>query len=348
MADTQITILGMSGAGKTCYLLGLYYKMGAGLKGFTITTDEDMDVSLRDRYARLCDVSLDKEQRFPAGTDNISQYVFNLQYGYKTIMSFDWVDYPGAVLERKSTGNLEDYETIKQSINKSSSLFICVDGSLLTGDDVDEKIENVRDNCSNVINTFFSEYFAENRELPPTAIIITKYDVCKDDTNPDELCEIIEESFNPFFTQNEDKKIVTIIPVSLGTNIMDDGGKGKMRPLNIHLPIFMAIWFSLSKKIQEYQKDIERQKSIDESNISNLKGKKINEESKWFFKNKEEIQRLATAISNAEAAKNSKTKEMTNLLNMMSSNSDRLASELEKIPFVYVNGEKSSFSAIIR
>ena len=34
MADTRITILGMSGAGKTCYLLGLYYKMGSGMKGW--------------------------------------------------------------------------------------------------------------------------------------------------------------------------------------------------------------------------------------------------------------------------------------------------------------------------
>ena len=44
MADTQITILGMSGSGKTCYLLGLYYRMGSGLKGYTITTDDDTDV----------------------------------------------------------------------------------------------------------------------------------------------------------------------------------------------------------------------------------------------------------------------------------------------------------------
>ena len=52
MVDTQITILGMSGAGKTCYLLGLYYKMGAGMRGYTITTDEDTDVELRDRYKK--------------------------------------------------------------------------------------------------------------------------------------------------------------------------------------------------------------------------------------------------------------------------------------------------------
>ena len=117
MADTQITILGMSGSGKTCYLMGLYYKMGSGLRGYTITTDEDTDVELRDRYAKLCDVTLEKEKRFPAGTDNISKYVFDLQYGYNTVMSFDWVDYPGGLLDRKNSGNLEEYEDVKKAIN---------------------------------------------------------------------------------------------------------------------------------------------------------------------------------------------------------------------------------------
>lgn len=90
--------------------------------------------------------------------------------------------------------------------------------------------------------------FKSNRALPPTAIVVTKYDICKDDTDEEELCEIIEESFSPFFTKDENQKIVTIIPVSIGTNIMDDDCSGKMKPLNIHLPIFMGIWFALSKK----------------------------------------------------------------------------------------------------
>ena len=68
MADTQITILGMTGSGKTCYLLGLYYKMASGMKGYTITTDEDTDLDLRKRYSKMCDQTLG-EARFPVGTD---------------------------------------------------------------------------------------------------------------------------------------------------------------------------------------------------------------------------------------------------------------------------------------
>lgn len=348
MADTQFTILGMSGSGKTCYLLGLYYKMGAGLRGFTVTTNEDTDVQLRDRYVRLCDITLEKEKRFPAGTDSVAKYEFDLQYGYNTIMSFDWVDYPGGLLDRKNTGNLEEYEDVKEAINNSSSLFICVDGSLLLGDDIDEKIENVRDNCSNVINTFFTEYFKSNHELPPTAIIVTKYDICKADTDAEELCEIIEEAFSPFFVKNDNKKVVTIIPVSIGTNIMDNDGSGKMKPLNIHLPIFMGIWFALSKKIQEYELNIQKKKEENDSAISQLRDEKAKRENKWIFKNKNEVEEIARIIQDAERNGKQQTQEMNDMLNAMVNNSDKLIKELEKIPYVYINGKRGSFSEIVK
>lgn len=345
MSDTQITILGMSGSGKTCYLLGLYYKMGSGLKGYTITTDDDTDVQLRNRYAKLCDASLPKEKRFPAGTDNISKYSFDLQYGFKTVMSFDWVDYPGGVLSKKNSENIEEYEEVKTAINGSSSLFICVDGSLLLGDDIDEKIDNVKDNCSNVINTFFSEYFKCNRQLPPTAIIVTKYDMCRQDTDEEELNEIIKEAFSPFFAKNENKKITAIIPVSIGTNIMDNDFGGKMKPLNVHLPIFMAIWFALSKKIQNHEEKMQAQDRDSRENIERLRYQKTREENKWwFFKNSDEIRSLAEKIRDEEK----KSEEMTNLLNLMQYDSDNLIKELEKIASVFVDGEPTSFSRIIK
>lgn len=346
MADTQITILGMSGAGKTCYLLGLYYKMGSGMRGYTITTDEDTDVQLRDRYTKMCDQELGKE-RFPAGTDNISRYEFNLQYGYRTIMSFDWVDYPGGMLDRKNEGNLDEYENVKKAINNSSSLFICVDGSLLIGDDIDEKIDRVKDECSSVINTFFSEYFQSNNALPPTAIVVTKYDLCKEDTDEEELCEIIEEAFSPFFVKDNRERFVTIIPVSIGSNIMADDYSGKLKPLNIHLPIFMGIWFALSKKIQNYGSDIEKQEQKNSASISKLRNMKAKEENKWIFKSNSEVRRLARAIQEAEKNGTKQTKEMNDLLNAMTNNSEKLVKELEKIPYVYINGERSSFSNII-
>lgn len=219
---------------------------------------------------------------------------------------------------------------------------------MLLGDDVDEKIDNVRDECSNIINTFFTEYFKSNNSLPPTAIIVTKYDVCKNDTDEKELCEIIEEAFSPFFVKNNTEKVVTIIPVSIGTNIMDDNYSGKMKPLNIHLPIFMGIWFALSKKIQEHEKNMQRHEKANDGKISDLINKKAREENKWFFRSQSEIQNLTRRIQDAENENKKQTEQLKLMLNAMVDNSDKLIKELEKIPYVFINGERSSFAELIQ
>lgn len=189
--------------------------------------------------------------------------------------------------------------------------------------------------------------FKSNRALPPTAIVVTKYDICKDDTDEEELCEIIEEPFSPFFTKDENQKIVTIIPVSIGTNIMDDDCSGKMKALNIHLPIFMGIWFALSKKIQSYENEIQRQEQNTQGAISNLKVRKAREENKWFFKSKSELERLAGEIQEVENKGKTQSQKMKYMLKAMSDNSDKLFKELEKISYVFINGERSSFRDII-
>lgn len=161
MSETTMTILGTSGAGKTCYLLSMYHKMCIGMNGFTITTDDDTDVDLRHRYDQMKDRSLGN-RRFPAGTDGRSQYEFTLECGYKPVMSFSWDDYPGGYLDVKGTGDMDSYKQIEQSILNSSCLFICIDGTLLQGDDIDEKISAIQDDCSIYINPFFSKYRKEH------------------------------------------------------------------------------------------------------------------------------------------------------------------------------------------
>ena len=346
MENTKITILGMSGTGKTCYLLGLYYRMGAGLNGFSLAADDDTDVQLRDRYARLCDATLEPAQRFPAGTDNTSKYTFDLQYGYNTIMSFDWIDYPGGSLDKKNKGNLEEYEDIKNTINKSSSLFICVDGSLLCGDDFEEKVDNVKDNCSNVINTFVKDYKQENKVLPPTAIIVTKYDLCMADTDAEQLKDIIKEAFSPFFVEDNSEKVVAIIPVSIGVNIMDNKCPGKLKPLNIHLPIFMGVWFALVKKMKMCEMLNKHKRKKVDAEIDKLRNQKARQENRWIFMKKKKIKKLAEEIQEEEKAGRALDQSTNTQLKTMQYNCDKLVEELKSIPYVYLDGKKSSFDEI--
>lgn len=362
MADTKLTIIGMSGSGKTCYLLGMFYKMTGGLKGYNLHTDDDTHTELTHRYEVLNDENK-RQGRFPKPTDMPEKFIFNLQYGYQDILSFEWADYPGGYLKEKNDGDVEGYSDVKNSILNSSTLFICIDGSLLYGDDTDEKIERVRDNCSNTINHFFSEYRQENGNLPPTAFIITKYDECAKDTDLDELCTIVEGAFSGFFTEiTGSKNITTIIPVTLGKSIKDDEYAGNLKPENIHLPIFMGIWFALrdyvknlgsenskiNKQINELASSLRNHSSLDQTKkqrlndeIESLQRSKANEQNRLFGGNKKyllelqnKISELNKEISDTEAAAQGRDKMASNVNSQLSKelqdNITQLSVALEK------------------
>ena len=285
-SDTQFTILGMSGAGKTCYLLALYYLLSAGLDGFTLDAAFDSDRSL---LARQCEMlknsGLSADERFPVGTDQISKYAFSLNYGFKKIMTFDWLDYPGGLLDPKNSGTGDEYEQLMTAINKSSCLFICVDGSLLSGDDEAEKIHNVREKCSSVFNRFISSYLANNNVLPPTVFIITKYDECKAEFIA--VDRIIRQAFSPFFIDDQSdsgEKYATVIPVTLGQNIMDNNGHGKFEPEAVELPIYLGLLFAISKMKHQAEQDLDSHNELIKYNVNVL-----NKNNGKIFKNNQDV-----------------------------------------------------------
>lgn len=135
-----------------------------------------MDKELLEAFERLDDESISQE-KFPGATDDVQTYLFNLNYAHKPILPFEWVDYPGGVLRHKD----EHYDKIAKTIKESSTLFICVDGKLLVGNDTARKIRNVKRKCSMTINRYFGKYFEAGGKLPPVGIILTKADLFSHD-----------------------------------------------------------------------------------------------------------------------------------------------------------------------
>ncbi len=329
MSETTMTILGTSGAGKTCYLLSMYHKMCIGMNGFTITTDDDTDVDLRHRYDQMKDRSLGP-RRFPAGTDGRSQYEFTLECGYKPVMSFSWDDYPGGYLDVKGTGDMDSYKQIEQSILNSSCLFICIDGTLLQGDDIDEKISAIQDDCSIYINPFFSKYMKEHGALPPTAFVITKWDICAPDNSSDDLKKIISEAFSPFFEAGKTgKTIAAIIPVSIDLYSNSTEPGKRMRPYRIQFPIFMGIFFALRNKINN-----------DKRNKTSLQNQISNERStfrSFLFGDSDSVKQMNTDV-----------RAIQNKLNINQQNLQKIFSQLEAdVPLFFINGKQGKFSDIV-
>lgn len=287
----QFTALGLSGSGKTCFMAGMYYKMTGGVSGYTLKADDDDAVKLTAYYEQMANANSGSD-RFPGGTNQSTDYSFELQYGYKTLEKFRWVDYAGGTLESKNSRDAEEYQQLKNDIAKSEVLYIFVDGETFLNDDIalastdSEKIEIltdiVMDNCSRKINHFLSEYTNERKKLPPIAIIVTKYDFVvkalgKADgaENMEMLYKIIQRAFNPLFPDpsmytgsDGYTSMVGIIPVSLGLRISEDNFTGKLRPINMHMPAYVGIWFMLKSKNNQ---DTSIKKLSDEIEDSGIK-----------------------------------------------------------------------------
>ena len=297
MEGRKFTILGETGSGKTCYLLGMYYEMAMGVAGYTvIATNSEDDAKLTERYEMLNDKSRGAN-RFPAGTDDVQKFNFQLQYAYETILPFEWVDYPGGFLAPTGKDvNSEQYKEVEKSINESDMIFICIDGENLTGNNTRTKINKVARKCARNINPYLGKLkdkLKENdRSLPPIGMIITKYDLCEEDTDENEVREIIERVFEPLFA--DDSTFVAIIPVSLGATLQDDNYSGDLEPLNIHIPILMGINFALIDNLYYAKYLIEQQ----EEDIRNARMARDDEQDSFFlWRDNKKINELNNYIS---------------------------------------------------
>lgn len=280
MAGRKFTILGETGSGKTCYLLGMYYEMSMSVAGYTvIATDPDADKKLTLRYEMLKDKSRG-QKRFPAGTENAEKFNFNLQYAYKTILPFQWIDYPGHFLDSTRRDiTRKDYQAVEKSILESEMLFICIDGANLVGKGTRNKVRKVSTRCAKHITPYLSNLRNKLKDkdagLPPIGMLITKYDLCANDTDPNEIRYIVEEVFDGLFVS--DDTFVAVIPVSLGDTLQDDDYRGDLEPLNVHIPILMGINFALIDQLHYGKALIEQQRE----QVSDLRERKRYEDNRW-------------------------------------------------------------------
>ena len=190
------------------------------------------------------------------------------------------------------------------------------------------KIRNVKRKCSMTINRYFGKYFEAGGKLPPVGIILTKADLFSHDTNDEEISEILQEAFSPLFFSRDTQ--VGVIPVTLGENIQDDNYCGEVDPVNIHLPIFMGIWFALNDQIQIFKYLIESNKG----SINDWRSLKHDEEDSFFiWRDDEKIRRLAAQISNTQK----ENERIRQLVENMKRDREMFQSYLNQIMW-FVNG----------
>ena len=245
MSDSiKITMLGTTGAGKTCYMLGMYAAMEMGFHGFTFSaSNSDDGLKLNNMWEKLLDG--DGDERWPLGTDKTKTYNFSLNHGFRKIMGFEWQDYRGGALN--DDASVADVSGLIQTIHTSSCLFLCISGEYLRTK-VDSRTQGrTKANRMNMFITELVQKQNHNTDRPlPVAIVITQYDLCSHRPK-EEITEDIKRLFQALFTPGG-HFLVMICPVSLGKKLSSGG---ELEPVNVHLPVFFAIY----SKFCEYGKE---------------------------------------------------------------------------------------------
>lgn len=244
--DMKITMLGASGAGKTCFMVGMYAVMREGVRGFTFTADPDLDLELSRRWEQLLEV--EGADRWPAPNDNKPiLYPFNFEYGFGKLAGFEWLDYRGGALDDRGTA--ADVQALKSHLKESSSVFLCVSGEHLIASAANRQ-SLVRGKARvSRMNQYLSELARERVDRPSVSIVITKYDRCAERDRKQVIAEI-REMFNPLFAP-ESGWLVMICPVSLGMDLAEDLDGGSIDPTNIHLPVTFSVYSSFMRQVEQ-------------------------------------------------------------------------------------------------
>ena len=310
LKDIKITMLGTTGAGKTSYLLGMYAAMQSGIQGFTLSAkDIDLDLELTERWEQL--ISMQGADRWPTPNAGVVEHCyFNFNYGFRPIMSFEWIDYRGLALSDRS--NEQDVQELSQYLAASECVFLTVSGEYLQ-DRVTPT--TVRELKSDRMNQFLQQYISNNYQ-PTTnkpfaiAIIITKYDLCHH-RKREEVIEDIKKLFQALFAPDSGW-LVMICPVSLGKELESDTDNGTIVPVNVHLPIVFAVY----SQLRAYGLTIKNHRLVLTENIE--KTQKLNPLLRWLKKSERQKQLSDLEMSDRD-------------INLIKNNMQLLAQELEEV-----------------
>lgn len=317
--NIKITMLGTTGAGKTCFMVGMYAVMQLGVYGFTLSAqDMDDDLELSDNWERLTEGG---EDRFPVSTSSTHNFGLDFSYGFKKLMGFDWLDYRGGALRDKSTQ--ADVQELEATLVQSSCVFLCISGEHLANkiESPAQALDLAKKTRSDRMNSFLTK-LREKRGPVPVVIAITKFDLCKGRKRED-ILEDTQKIFNALFTP-DGGWLVMICPVSLGKSLASDKVAGSIDPVNLHLPLIFAIYAQYSEHAAYKKKEEDEVRGV----LNQLQDK--NRFMRWLYS--DEIAKASSELKKNQAQMNELQEKMV-----------LLAKQLGKAK-VYLNGKEQEIS----
>lgn len=252
----NISLLGLSGSGKTCYLYTATHILAKGIKvnGHTISAtsrNRQQAIRLNRGIEQMADGI------WPEGSINTMTYPFELKIDGKSVLSFTIYDYRGGMLNGLNDDDQDDVEELFDTFEESSCIVILVDGdTIMQALDPSLLSPSHRQKTSfvaqlkarnelNYIEPLVKECNQRMNKNVPILLTITKSDIFY----PEELEEgkkLLMELLPSVFSIRNDM-IAGITAVTLGENLQNEEGKlsGTLSlntEGNVHLPILFALF----------------------------------------------------------------------------------------------------------
>lgn len=269
---SKISIYGLSGSGKSCYIYAMTKALNKGIrfdngKVMTMVNSDLKQVNLLNQRFNMMVNGM-----WPPGTTETTVFTYKNRIAFKAITDIDIRDYRGGIFSSIEEEDMKEINDLYKSFKDSGSLafFIGVD-KVLRAMKGDVDAFNDLDLINNLYAKFLELY---PDDQTPIIFVLTKADLA----TPDELesCKnFVRDNYAAFFGSGTGLT-VGLTAVTLGRNLgcgADNELIGELRvgasEGNIQVPILFTIFGIYSKRIAEelerkagYSSMLEKQKGI--------------------------------------------------------------------------------------
>jgi hypothetical protein len=223
-----VTMLGISGSGKTSYMSGLYEALAAEeVNGFRIESTS-ASTNIVDDVLALGDfdsISFSgRKFKFPPSTQKTTLWSFDLLHQQSLVSNFHWIDYRGGILTdtsdeiRGDPKKLQELNELTVHIQFTNAVLIFIDSIALTRFE-DLREARRRSGVDKIVSLMLQiDKAYPNRNLT-YVIVLTKADAVEEKwklSNYDKLVRRGLEAFDRFIVYGKTKPMWTggIVPIS--------------------------------------------------------------------------------------------------------------------------------------
>ena len=314
----KLSMYGLSGSGKSCYIFGMAQALSQGVK---FTNDQVLTVrcpDIRQLRQLFRAYNMMSNGKWPDGNIESVDYSFNCRLSFdKMLMDFIITDYRGGLLITDDDDDADEQKKLFDSFKDSNVLLFIIGADMV-------KAAMNNDPESNYyliyLNTLYENYLDISHDAKtPIMIVITKSDLLLPNEKETAKSYVLN-LFRAFFGAGT-RLTTAITMVTLGNNLSNDEGDlaGELiigpSEGNIQIPILFSLFCVISDKIEDSIGTLQTA----QGNYNSAQGaleREMNRSSfaRFFNSNESRIKSQISSANNIIDEQKEKLSELTDIL----------------------------------